>query len=153
MKSLELLIPPVVLFAIIAAVMWGIAQITPMLNITWLIRFGLALPIFAIALLIVLMSLIAFRKAKTTVTPLHPESASSLIQKGIFAYSRNPIYLALLLCLLGFVFLLASPFAMLGLVLVYVYITQFQIKPEERALQHCFGLEYHEYMKRVRRWL
>ena len=46
--------------------------------------------------------IVAFRKAKTTVTPLHPDKASSLVTIGIYQYTRNPMYFGLLLILFSF---------------------------------------------------
>jgi protein-S-isoprenylcysteine O-methyltransferase Ste14 len=63
------------------------------------------------------------------------------------------MYLGLLLVLLGWAAALSSAVAVAGPVVFAVYITRFQIKPEERALAALFGAEYANYRQRVRRWL
>ncbi len=94
-----------------------------------------------------------FRKAHTTIDPLKPQNASSLVSGGVFHLSRNPMYLGMALILLGVVIKLGSLISMVILVLFVGLITQFQIKPEERALTKIFGQLYTEYCSKVRRWI
>ena len=86
-------------------------------------------------------------------SPMAPSRASSIVATGLFAWSRNPMYLGMAVALLG----LSAWFGtVLGYALVplfCVYITEFQIKPEERALMASFGAEYEAYMAKVRRWV
>ncbi|WP_412971614.1 methyltransferase family protein [Glaciecola sp. MF2-115] len=153
MKGLELRIPPAAVAVLLVLAMWGINQVTPSIAISWPIRIAVAVLMLVVSISILLLSIREFSKAKTTLTPLEPKRASALLQSGVFAFTRNPIYLALLICLIAFAVILANAFALLGAVLFYFYLTQFQIKPEERALKECFGEEYLAYLKRVRRWL
>jgi protein-S-isoprenylcysteine O-methyltransferase Ste14 len=76
-----------------------------------------------------------------------------LVTTGIYHHTRNPMYVGLLLVLLGWVSFLCSVIALLGLVAFVIYITRFQIVPEERVLLAKFGADYAEYLARVRRWL
>jgi hypothetical protein len=62
-------------------------------------------------------------------------------------------YVGLLLTLLAFAVFLANPLAVLWVVVYVLYITQFQIIPEERVLASLFGAEYETYKGRVRRWI
>jgi len=63
------------------------------------------------------------------------------------------MYLALVVTLLGWGLFLQN-FAALVLLPVFVaYMTQFQIKPEERVLRALFGTDYEDYMASVRRWI
>ena len=55
--------------------------------------------------------------------------------------------------LFGGLIRMGNPFCILALILYFWYITQFQIKPEEKALTKLFGEEYKDYCKRVRRWV
>lgn len=96
---------------------------------------------------------IRFRRANTTVNPLKPQAASSLVTAGIYRYTRNPMYLGLLFLLVAWAVLLSSPFALLGPVAFVTYISRFQIVPEERVLAALFGAEYAAYQAGVRRWL
>ena len=102
----------------------------------------------------VLVSAVAsFRKQKTTVNPLDIEKASSLVISGVFKYSRNPMYL-------GMVFILVSvalKFNLIGgiiLTLLFaLFITRFQIIPEEVVMEKLFKEEFDSYKKKTRRWL
>ena len=94
-----------------------------------------------------------FRKDKTTVNPLSPEQATKLVTDGIFKYSRNPMYL-------GMAFVLGSIAVFFNLIggiiliaLFCVYITKFQIIPEERAMMNLFAQDFDEYKKVTRRWI
>ncbi|MGQ0510810.1 MAG: methyltransferase family protein [Betaproteobacteria bacterium] len=97
--------------------------------------------------------LLAFRKARTTINPLKPEKASSLVQSGIYRYTRNPMYLGMLVLLLAWTAYLAHPAAFAVLPLFVLYINRFQIEPEERAMAKLFGAQFDDYRNRVRRWI
>lgn len=94
-----------------------------------------------------------FRRAKTTVNPLKPQSSSSLVTWGIYAITRNPMYLGGLVILTGCAVFLSNALAFLLLPAYILYINRFQIAPEERALTSLFGQEFAAYRSRVRRWL
>ena len=153
MNVLELKVPPLVVVLFVAILMFAVALFLPSFQLAWPLRMSLAMLAFAPAVLILMLSFQAFKRFKTSLNPLQPEQASSLLQSGIFAYSRNPIYLAMLLWLVALAMILASAFSLLGCVLFCGYLTHFQIKPEERALKAKFGQEYDQYLGRVRRWL
>ena len=95
----------------------------------------------------------SFKEHNTTINPIKIETASSLVVSGIFNYSRNPMYLGMVLILLG----LSLKFNLIGglifTTLFILFITNFQIKPEEKAMQKIFGEEFLSYKNRVRRWL
>jgi protein-S-isoprenylcysteine O-methyltransferase Ste14 len=95
---------------------------------------------------------VTFRKAKTTVNPLKPH-ASSLVTWGVYAISRNPMYLGGLIMLLGWAIFLPNALAFVFLPIYVLYINWFQIAPEERALTSLFGQTYVAYQMRARRWL
>ena len=57
-----------------------------------------------LGLFIFISAVRSFRKQKTTVNPLAPKQASSLVSSGIFKYSRNPMYLGMLIILLSISF-------------------------------------------------
>ena len=95
----------------------------------------------------------SFKEHSTTINPIKIESASSLVTSGIFNYSRNPMYLGMVLILLG-LSLKFNPIGGLILTALFiVFITRFQIKPEEKAMQKIFGEEFVNYINKVRRWL
>ena len=98
-------------------------------------------------------ALILFRKAKTTVNPLKPQSATSLVISGVFGLSRNPMYVGMVFILLAWAIYLGSSWTLLGIIGFVIFINQFQIVPEERAMLALFGEEFVSYSKKVRRWL
>lgn len=153
MKALELKIPPVVLVILFAVAMWRLAQWVPplMQQVMWHIVLA---GIFAIGgIAVALAGVLAFRRAKTTVDPRVPQQSSSLVIRGIYRYSRNPMYVGFLLLLaaLGCYLMNAAAFALLPLFVWYM--NRFQIAPEERHLLQKFGADYQAYCEKVRRWL
>jgi len=108
--------------------------------------------LLVIGFLIMLLALIRFKMAKTTTHPLHPEKTNQLVTTGIFRFTRNPMYLAMLLFLIAFGLLLGNAFnTLLAAGFVY-YMNHFQIAKEETALTEKFGKTYLLYQKAVRRW-
>lgn len=153
MHSLELKVPPVALSLILMGLAAGTDQLAPAARVAvpharWLAA-GLALAGAVIAVL----GVISFRRARTTVNPLQPESASTLVVTGIYRMTRNPMYLGLLLGLLGWSVLLRNSATLAFPALFVVYMNRFQILPEERALSARFGSAFAAYRSRVRRWL
>ena len=103
---------------------------------------------------IAVAALTGFGRAKTTVDPHHVSNASTLVTDGIYRFTRNPMYLGLLLLLVGWGFWRGT---LLGLVLgagAFVgVLTRVQIIPEERVLGDKFGDTYTAFTERTRRWL
>ena len=104
-------------------------------------------------LIIILSAIILFKKYQTTITPLNPSNATKLITDGIYKFSRNPMYLGLLLVLSGISTIL-NPIGGLFLVPLFIlYLHFFQIIPEENAMINLFKDEFLEYKENVRRWI
>ncbi len=95
----------------------------------------------------------AFRRHSTTVDPTAPDKTKSIVRDGIYRYSRNPMYVALVVALAGWGLFLENYASLLLLPLFIAYMTRFQIKPEEQVLQARFGPDYDDYLASVRRWL
>lgn len=153
MSSLELRIPPPAVAAIAAFIMWGINVVTPSLQFHDTTRVVVAISVALLGGCISLVGVISFRRMKTTINPTRPEKASLLVASGIFQVTRNPMYVGMVLVLTGWAVFLSSPGALLGPIAFALYITRFQIIPEERALDALFGSEYTAYKARVRRWV
>ena len=94
-----------------------------------------------------------FKKYQTTITPLNPSNATKLITGGIYKFSRNPMYLGLLLVLLGISIILNLTGGFFLIPLFILYLNLFQIIPEENAMVDLFKDEFLEYKKIVRRWI
>ncbi|MAV69798.1 MAG: hypothetical protein CMG04_03210 [Candidatus Marinimicrobia bacterium] len=106
-----------------------------------------------VGLVCILSAINLFKKYKTTITPLNPSSATNLITNGIYKFSRNPMYLGMLLILAG-ISIMVNPIGGLLLMLIFLtYINKFQIIPEEKAMADLFKDEFLEYKEKVRRWI
>jgi protein-S-isoprenylcysteine O-methyltransferase Ste14 len=152
MQALELKIPPPVVALLIATAMW-LASRTASIELPFLVR---AVTAIAIAILgggIAFAAEMSFKRAKTSINPMRPQKTSSLVTAGIYRFTRNPMYLGLLLVLVAWAAFLASAWALAGPVAFVLYIGRFQIRPEERVLSAKFGTAYADYKSRVRRWL
>jgi protein-S-isoprenylcysteine O-methyltransferase Ste14 len=152
-QILELKIPPPVVALLVAVSMWFAGRYAPSLDlvIPWRPAFAMSLVILGIALS--LSGVLAFRRAKTTVNPTKPETTSTVVATGIYRFTRNPMYLGMLLVLVGWAVFLANTISFLLLPVFVLYMNRFQIGPEERVLSEHFGNEYATYMQTVRRWL
>lgn len=153
MSTLELKIPPVALAFLAGAAMWLVAAVTP--SSAWALPHGQAVALgLAVAGIIVAgLGVVSFRRAGTTVNPLKPQAASSLVSGGIYRFSRNPMYLGFLLALAAWAVFLANLLALIVVPGFIVYMNRFQITPEERALAVRFGTQFAAYKQSVRRWV
>jgi protein-S-isoprenylcysteine O-methyltransferase Ste14 len=154
MASLELKIPPPLVAAtlaggMVAAALW----LPPVLPLPHGVRLGGALALAGVGACFDVAGLLAFNKAKTTVNPLRPDRATQVVSTGVYRITRNPMYLGMVLILLGLALYLASPWAVLGPLGFVAFITRYQIQPEERVLTAHFGAPYTAYCAQVRRWL
>jgi len=149
----ELKISPVTLAVILAGLMWLLAANTPDFTIASALRIAALLALAGSGTVIGLAGVYSFRKARTTVNPWRPHASSQLVVSGIYHHTRNPMYLGLLLGLLGWGLYLANVFALLLAVVFVPYMNRFQILPEERALQQTYGEGFVDYCRQVRRWL
>ena len=155
MQALELKVPPPLVALCCAILMWLVSKLTGTLT---LVQFSSLFNMFAVLLVLTglgigLTAVLEFRKAQTTINPVNPESSSTLVDTGIFSKTRNPMYLGVLLILSGWAVFLANPLTMAGLLVFVLYITRFQIMPEERALTGIFASEFEDYCNRVGRWI
>lgn len=153
MQWLELKIPPVLVWLVMAGAMRGVSYSAPRLSFTLAGSSAIALALVTLGGALAAAGVIAFRARRTTVNPLTPSASSSVVASGVYQISRNPMYLGFLLVLAGWAVYLSNAGAAVLLPVFVAYMTQFQIKPEERALLAKFGSEFAQYMSRVRRWL
>src|SRR5262245_13715095 len=153
MQWLELRVPPLLVWLAFAGGMLGVAYSAPRLSVTLASRSAIALALVALGVALAVAGVIAFRNKRTTVNPLTPTASSSVVSSGVYRISRNPMYVGMVLALAGWAVYLANAAAALLVPGFIAYMTQYQIKPEERALLAKFGSEFAQYRTRVRRWL
>ncbi len=153
MTTLELRIPPLLLMALCAGLMVALAAAAPAAGLpipaSGLIAGALAL----LGAVIAVLGVWEFRSAGTTVDPRIPEQSASLVVRGVYRFSRNPMYLGFLLLLCAWAVFLSSLAALVMLPVFVLYMNRFQIAPEERYMREKFAETYAAYQARVRRWL
>jgi len=142
---------PPVYFLMAVILMVGLHFVSPVRQVipTWARYWGVA-PLLAGFALVVWAARL-FDRAGTTIKPFQPSSA--LVVRGPYRLSRNPIYLGMVVALLGLGMMLGSltPFAVVP---VFAWAIQHRfIRPEEAMLEGTFGAAYAEYKAAVRRWL
>ena len=153
LKRLEHQIPPVVVMLLCMAAMAGIARLAPTLSRPFSGRLFAAAGLAALGAALGAAGVLAFRAQRTTVNPHRPAAISAMVVGGIYRRTRNPMYLGLLLMLLGWAAYLAHPLACAVPPVFVLYMNRFQILPEERALQAKFGPAFDAYAQAVRRWI
>ena len=121
-------------------------------------HYGLILDVCSILLLIcgiiiIRTAFLSFKNYQTTINPLNLTKTSSLVNTGVFKYTRNPMYLGMVFILLS----IALKFNLYGGIIIiflfFSFITKFQIIPEEKAMEKLFGQEFKNYKNTTRRWL
>lgn len=151
---MNLKIPPLALTCIFITFMSILSWLFPQYTLNIPNNIIASVLIAIVATLISVMSVASFHNAKTTVNPTKPDQASSLVIKGIYRLSRNPMYLGFLLFLIAWGLYLAHLLSLLLLPTIFViYMNKYQIPVEEEALHIKFGEHFTNYKKKVRRWL
>jgi protein-S-isoprenylcysteine O-methyltransferase Ste14 len=151
LDQLELTVPPLALTAAAAVLI----VLSPPLHPPYLsgaLAWGLGALVMAVGAAIGLLGVVAFRRARTTVHPRHPERSSCMVQK-VYERTRNPMYLGFVAVLLGLSIGVQSLPGIVLTALAAAYLHRFQILPEERWLRQRFGDEFVAYCSRVARWL
>src|SRR5258706_395946 len=142
MRFLELKVPPPVVALLLAVMMWLTPSLAGLVQAPFAVRVALAVAFVLAGQFISISGIVEFRRARTTINPIKASAASSLVCSGIYRFTRNPMYLGLFLSLLGWALYLSNPLFVVFLVVYVLYITRFQIKPEERILLGLFGEPY-----------
>lgn len=132
---------------------------------SWILESAVALPrlpesliirwvgavVFLAGLGLGLKGLADLRAAGTTIHPTG--AASTLVTNGIYARSRNPLYLSALIAFAGLGLALRSTWLLIAVPCVAIALTRLAIEPEEAYLARRFGPAYLNYTSRVRRWI
>ncbi len=154
MPNLELKIHPPIILILCGAIAWLISNsVAPPVPIGRPIATVFAMIAAITGVVLAASAIYQFFRLKTTIEPTKPDETSSLVTEGVFRLSRNPMYLALLLLLTGWVIYLGNLYGLLAPVIFFGYISRFQIQPEERILASKFNDAYSVYRSQVRRWI
>ena len=144
-------VPPAfpILFTLIAGVLHNTTWTFEPLNDPWnFISGGI---IIAIAILMFVIAITTFRRRGESFDIRRP--TNRLVTNGIYASSRNPAYLAMLLAIFGIGCLANSLAIILAVIPTFIAFNWYTVPREERYLARTLGQEYEEYKRRVRRWL
>lgn len=148
----RLLLPPPVYLAATIALAVGLQYVWPLdwlLGMPWRLLAGAACCTLALAL--ALWAMLRFRAAKTHVEP--HKATTALVRSGPYRFSRNPIYLGFLLLTAGLALLVANPWGLVLLPLLWAALRYFVIRVEEAFLLQRFGDAYADFRTAVRRWI
>lgn len=155
---LELRVPPLLLVLGTGLAMAGLAAVWPAAEAApgspWpRLLTGLATTLALAGLALAVAGVMGFRRQQTTVNPMHPERAGTLVTQGIYRFSRNPMYLGMLLLLSAWAAYLRQPATLAGVVFAAAWLRRYQVLPEERLMAARFGPAYRLYCAQVRRWI
>ncbi|MCS6853797.1 MAG: isoprenylcysteine carboxylmethyltransferase family protein [Elioraea sp.] len=128
----------------------GLVPLTEGAWSVWL-RFGLGSAVVVLAVLLAGWAAWEFHRVGTPIPTFRP--ARRFVASGPYAFTRNPMYLGLVLLLVGLGLLLASAWTLLLVPVFVVLLDRLVIAREEPYLAARFGAPYSEYLSRVRRWL
>ena len=150
-RWLECRVPPPLVVGVTAAVMWALA---PTSSEAWppVVR-AAGPPLCLVGLWLAGWAVRAFRQASTTIHPLRPDASSALVVTGPNRWSRNPMYVGMLMALGGWGLWLGGGASLAGVGGAWLWLHWLQVVPEERVLPARFGTDYLAYCDRVRRWL
>ena len=115
------------------------------------LNYFLGVLIFLLGMLSAITGLGAFRKNNVNFRP--GTRSRILVTKGIYGYSRNPMYLGILLVLMGIAVFLGTLSPFISPVLLFLFMNYFMMPFEERLLEKRFGKSYLDYKRKVRRWI
>ena len=142
-------VAPPVLVGLLLALAWGLHRLAPVPIGPPLPDFG-ALVLFA-ALALIGWAVLVLVRAGNDPRPDRPDAA--MVQAGPYRFSRNPIYLGLLVAMAGFALRWGDLWGWLALPLGHLLLDRLVVAKEEAYLATRFGAAYDAYRRRVRRWL
>ncbi len=145
--------PPILYVAALLAA-WALEAIWPTSSLApwggaWRRAAGIVLICVGVSLDLAAMH--AMRRLKTNVLP--HRGAQHLVTTGVFAFSRNPIYLGNTFALAGVALALALPWLLVTTLVAAVVVDRLAIRREEQHLSARFGPAFHDYVRRVPRWI
>ena len=152
MGGLELKVPPPFVLLIVALLMWLVNRLMGDAFAPRLVFFA-GIETMAIGFAIAVKGLITLRRNGTTPSPIMIDRAKKLVTTGLYRISRNPMYLGMVIFLIGVAVMFGNLWLLAGPLAFGLYINQFQIKPEERVMAAKFDGHYTAYKSRVRRWI
>lgn len=150
-KGPDVKFPPPLVFVTGLALGWLVQRMLPVDVAYSGLLYGTGVVLVLAGLTLVAASALQFRRVRTHIEPWKPTSA--IVSSGVFAWSRNPIYVAFCLVALGLGCVAHNVWMMLSFMPSAAVVYLIAIRKEELYLAEKFGAEYLAYKERVRRWL
>ena len=142
--------PPLIVLILVISIFFSSKKID-LIHIPF--QLPISIFILSVGILIFINPVLQFIKSKTTINPIKLEETNKLVTSGIFKYSRNPMYLGMLMIIISTSIFYLNIYSILTPFLFILWINKFQIKREEVFLTKKFGKEYLSYKNKTRKWL
>ena len=142
--------PPLIVLVLIVSIYFSSKKID-LINIP--LQLEISIFILSVGILILINPVLKFKKSKTTINPIKFKKVNILVTSGIYKYTRNPMYLGMLMIVISSSIFYLNFYSILTPLFFYMWINRFQIKREEIFLTEKFGKEYLSYKNRTRRWI
>ena len=149
MKNIK--IPPPILVIILTSLVYFSSTKLELIHLPY--RQSVSVIILFIGLIVIISPVINFIKSKTTVNPVKFKNVNTLVTTGIYRYSRNPMYLGMILIIISTTVYYLNFMSVFSPLIFYIWINKFQISREEIFLEDKFGNEYLKYKSETRRWI
>ena len=146
-------IPPPIYMIVFGVLMWFVSRSSYALIVDIPFRKTAAGILFLAAIAIDVIAIRQFNASSTTINPYRANKSSALVTHGIYRYTRNPMYVGMLLMLCGWGLILESVSNILLIAAFVITITLAQIRHEEEALESLFPDDFEAYRRKVRRWI
>ncbi len=142
--------PPPLIFLLFLAAAFGLDRLWPLSFVPDGWAWPGAVVIIGGSVVLAAFAFLTFRRAGTSVDPRRPTMA--IISDGSFRFTRNPLYLAMTLLIIGIAIAVDGLWPVIMLVPTLIVMTYGVIRREERYLEAKFGDAYRTYKAKVRRW-
>ena len=149
MKTIK--IPPPILVIILTSLVYFSSTKLELIYLPY--RQIVSVIILIIGLIVIVSPVVDFIKSKTTVNPVKFKNVNRLVTTGIYRYSRNPMYLGMILIIISTTVYYLNFVSVFSPLIFYIWINKFQISREEIFLEGKFGNEYLKYKSKTRRWI
>ena len=148
--SILVIIPPPAWALLFILAGWGAGAL---LNLAPVFQHTLAGGVaFAIGFAVSASGRLAFAKAGTEVIPASKKN-SSLVISGPFKFTRNPMYLGILIAMFGLAIVIGTLTAYAAVIVYFLFVNFVSIPYEEEKMERQFGEAFRDYKSRVRRWI
>ena len=144
-------IPPPILVLILVISNYFSSKKIDLINLQY--QTLLSILILFIGILILIIPVSKFIKSKTTIDPIKFKKVNNLVTSGIYKYSRNPMYLGLLIVIISTSIFYLNVFSITTPFIFYFWMNKFQIEREEIFLAEKFGQKYITYKSKTRKWI